>query len=435
MAGPILVGKLGWEDVTSLRIWVRPKRLRRTRQGRLRAATGTSAVRRAARRVVRRASHRARRGVSELALRRLAAPVRSLRERRRLGRRHACACGTASRRPWSASGRPRRPVCSAAACALVDADLAVAMVNPGEERAYLLARLRADAAHDPLHRQASHRGRARAAEGARAPGGSRSATSTSSDAQARLRHAEARPRAIRSSRRRCRRCARSPRASTSSSCSATRAEPRRRAGERARARVRRVDAAAARSAIHARARARAAAAARSRSSRTWSRSTPCSRRRSCGRCACRSSSGTRTGRDTSLVRAAERLATVVCLGRPARRSRSSRGRCMPIGHGIDVGEFSCADTPEPHERAARARARPLLAGKGLETDPARRGARARRRARGQRRGVRRDGIARRRGLQDRARRARTRARRRCGARRCRGRGRRCRRCFARTRRR
>jgi hypothetical protein len=29
MAGPILVGKLGWEDVTSLRIWVRPKGLRK----------------------------------------------------------------------------------------------------------------------------------------------------------------------------------------------------------------------------------------------------------------------------------------------------------------------------------------------------------------------------------------------------------------------
>ena len=28
-AGPILVGKLGWEDVTQLRIWVRPKSLRR----------------------------------------------------------------------------------------------------------------------------------------------------------------------------------------------------------------------------------------------------------------------------------------------------------------------------------------------------------------------------------------------------------------------
>ena len=27
MAGPILVGKLGWEDVTSLRIWARPKRV------------------------------------------------------------------------------------------------------------------------------------------------------------------------------------------------------------------------------------------------------------------------------------------------------------------------------------------------------------------------------------------------------------------------
>jgi hypothetical protein len=29
LAGPILVGKLGWEDVTSLRIWVRPKGLRK----------------------------------------------------------------------------------------------------------------------------------------------------------------------------------------------------------------------------------------------------------------------------------------------------------------------------------------------------------------------------------------------------------------------
>jgi GNAT superfamily N-acetyltransferase len=35
-AGPILVGKLGWEDVTSLRVWVRPKRLRRRSGGGLR---------------------------------------------------------------------------------------------------------------------------------------------------------------------------------------------------------------------------------------------------------------------------------------------------------------------------------------------------------------------------------------------------------------
>jgi hypothetical protein len=37
MAGPILVGKLGWEDVASLRIWVRPKGLRRS--GRVRTTT------------------------------------------------------------------------------------------------------------------------------------------------------------------------------------------------------------------------------------------------------------------------------------------------------------------------------------------------------------------------------------------------------------
>src|SRR4051794_28166548 len=35
MAGPILVGKLGWEDVTSLRIWVRPKGLHPRRPGRV----------------------------------------------------------------------------------------------------------------------------------------------------------------------------------------------------------------------------------------------------------------------------------------------------------------------------------------------------------------------------------------------------------------
>src|SRR5436305_6650018 len=36
LAGTILVGKLGWEDVTSLRIWVRPERLRWKRQGAVR---------------------------------------------------------------------------------------------------------------------------------------------------------------------------------------------------------------------------------------------------------------------------------------------------------------------------------------------------------------------------------------------------------------
>jgi GNAT acetyltransferase-like protein len=36
LSGPILVGKLGWEDLTGLRIWARPKRLRRRSEGRLR---------------------------------------------------------------------------------------------------------------------------------------------------------------------------------------------------------------------------------------------------------------------------------------------------------------------------------------------------------------------------------------------------------------
>ena len=33
LAGPILVGRLGWEDLTSLRLWVRPKSMRRRRPG------------------------------------------------------------------------------------------------------------------------------------------------------------------------------------------------------------------------------------------------------------------------------------------------------------------------------------------------------------------------------------------------------------------
>src|SRR6476619_5623664 len=43
-AGPILVGRLGGEDVTSLRIWARPKRLRRRGEGSLRAPAGVTAL-------------------------------------------------------------------------------------------------------------------------------------------------------------------------------------------------------------------------------------------------------------------------------------------------------------------------------------------------------------------------------------------------------
>src|ERR1700741_2771344 len=64
MAGPILVGKLGWEDVTSLRIWARPKRLWR------RAVVGRGAG-------ASRPSHRSRRRVHAVALCRFAPQVRA----------------------------------------------------------------------------------------------------------------------------------------------------------------------------------------------------------------------------------------------------------------------------------------------------------------------------------------------------------------------
>ena len=85
MAGPILVGKLGWEDLTSLRIWVRPKRVRRNGHGDLRVAPGVGpfgeqhAASHAAHHII------ARRRVPDLAVRGLAAAVRPLRDRRRLG--------------------------------------------------------------------------------------------------------------------------------------------------------------------------------------------------------------------------------------------------------------------------------------------------------------------------------------------------------------
>ena len=121
LAGPILVGKLGWEDITSLRIWVRPKGLR---------ATG---------------------GVRETPL---AVPPRVLpahhvvRDETYLRWRYAD-----SPRPYAQHGdvvvthAEWHGLSSAIVCehgrglngALrhVDARIAVAMVNPGEERRFL----------------------------------------------------------------------------------------------------------------------------------------------------------------------------------------------------------------------------------------------------------------------------------------------------------
>ena len=87
MAGPILVGKLGWEDVCSLRIWVRPKRLRKRGEGGFRAPASCPPFE---------ARHEAsfddahslrpRRRVSRLALRAVAARVPACRRRRAAGR-------------------------------------------------------------------------------------------------------------------------------------------------------------------------------------------------------------------------------------------------------------------------------------------------------------------------------------------------------------
>ena len=121
LAGPILVGKLGWEDVASLRIWVRPKGVRKTG------------------------------GVRETAL---AVPPRALpahhivRDDAYLRWRYGD-----SPRPYAQHGdvvvthAEWHGLSSAIVCehgrglngALrhVDAQIAVAMVNPGEERRFL----------------------------------------------------------------------------------------------------------------------------------------------------------------------------------------------------------------------------------------------------------------------------------------------------------
>ena len=137
MAGPILVGKLGWEDVTSLRIWVRPKRLRQDgRSGSLRH-TGVGVVRLIASPMT---AHHIVRDAAYLNWRYADSPRPYLRVEdgtgwavvtpRRLAR---LLVGGRVR-----GGRGGRSSCARASQA-VDADIAVAMVNPGEERAYLAA--------------------------------------------------------------------------------------------------------------------------------------------------------------------------------------------------------------------------------------------------------------------------------------------------------
>jgi hypothetical protein len=122
MAGPILVGKLGWEDVTSLRIWVRPKGLRK--EGRVRATAVEPRPR-------------------GLPAHHIVRDEAYLRWRYADSPRPYAQAGDAVVTHATWHGFSSAIVCEHGrglerALHHVDARLAVAMVNPGEERRFLL---------------------------------------------------------------------------------------------------------------------------------------------------------------------------------------------------------------------------------------------------------------------------------------------------------
>jgi GNAT superfamily N-acetyltransferase len=137
MAGPILVGKLGWEDLAELRIWVRPKRLRRTGKGGVKgdAKIGPFEQRHAASF----AAHHIVRDAAYLDWRYHESPRPYVRIEDDGGWAivtHAFWHGYSSAVICDAVGRGKSSLLRRCVKA-VDADIAVAMVNPGEERAYL----------------------------------------------------------------------------------------------------------------------------------------------------------------------------------------------------------------------------------------------------------------------------------------------------------
>jgi GNAT superfamily N-acetyltransferase len=168
MAGPILVDKLGWEDVASLRIWVRPKRVRKRGRGALRSVAAVAPF--SDRNAASYDAHHIVRDPAYLTWRYADAP----RPYVRLEDGEGWAVVTHS--VWH--GFSSVVICEAVGDASLlrrcvraaDADLAVAMVNPGEERTYLAAgfvptprtirfigkRLTNDAAELPKRREAWH---------------------------------------------------------------------------------------------------------------------------------------------------------------------------------------------------------------------------------------------------------------------------------------
>jgi GNAT superfamily N-acetyltransferase len=123
LAGPILVGRLGWEDLTQLRIWVRPKRVWR-KDGRVRAGGIDPRARSLTK-------HHIVRDEAYLRWRYADSP--------RLYAQEGDVVVTHAR--WH--GLSSAIVCEhgrglEAALRHVDAQIAVAMVNPGEETRFLL---------------------------------------------------------------------------------------------------------------------------------------------------------------------------------------------------------------------------------------------------------------------------------------------------------
>jgi len=128
LAGPILVGKLGWQDVTWLRVWARPKRLRRQGKGGLRVEAGVEPFDAS----TPRGDHHVVRDAAYLSWRYVESP----RPYARVGDvvvTHAVWHGLSSAVICEHGSALRDAV------KLVDADIAVALVNPGEERRFLRA--------------------------------------------------------------------------------------------------------------------------------------------------------------------------------------------------------------------------------------------------------------------------------------------------------
>jgi hypothetical protein len=159
VSGPILVGKLGWRDIASLRVWARPKRLRRRANGGLRVTPGVPPAH--AERTL--PGHHIVRDAEYLNWRYTSSP-RAYAQTGDAIVTHAVWHGYSSAIVCESGPAASLRRASAA----VDADTAIAFVNHGEERVFLAAgfvptrsairfigkRLRDDAAPLPLGRRA-----------------------------------------------------------------------------------------------------------------------------------------------------------------------------------------------------------------------------------------------------------------------------------------